>query len=167
MTNRKRLGVLDELIHDFNEAGNKALGDAWKLENERESTLANIIMEDQLLAGLWMLVPSKTIIQLRNGDCKVGERLASLLGMNYPYDHSAQSLWDDIHLYFDDNTITLKMPYEKVRKFIQEQGISLDPAHIQERRDDLTAKLVTMNSLLAIANGEVLPGGDIRPPREF
>jgi hypothetical protein len=174
VTNRKRLEVLDELIHDYNEAGNKALDDAWKLENEREATLAKIITEDQLLAGLWLLIPSKTTIRLRGSTNIDRDKLEDLLKPDF---HQSFSLWDSIQLHFDDGLISLLIPYGKVRSFIQMEGIRIDEANLKERRDDLSAKLVTMNSLLAIAHGPVRPGDGairppgvvrfIRPPREF
>ena len=166
MTNRKRLEVLDELIHDYNEAGNKALADAWELEKERMETFAKIIMDDQLLAGLWILIPSKTIIKLRASYSvmDMNHGLKALLNPDY---HNSFSLWDSIQLHFDDGVWVLQMTYEKVKSFAREQGITIDEANLKERRDDLSAKLVTMDSLLAIAQGTVRPGdGAIRPPQD-
>ena len=169
MTNRKRLEVLDELIKNYNEVGNKALEDAWKLEQEREATLAKIITGDQLLAGLWLLIPSKTVIKLRASASVMdltgpNRGLETLLNPGY---HQNYSLWDGIQLHFDDGVWLILMPYEKVRSFTEMQGITIDAANLKERRDDLATKLVTMNSLLAIAQGAMRDDGAIRPLGEF
>lgn len=172
MTNRERLDTLSEVIAAHHEAGNKELQDAWRLEKERMKTFAAIIQEEGLLTGSWSFCDDKSQWINLEAD-EMWEEFPGLRALLKPDYHEVYSLWEEPcqTLHFDDGTLTLQIPQEKVSQFVKDHNIIIELERLVDRRNDLVDQLNVTTNLLtemrALTPMSRHRQRAIRPPREF
>jgi len=142
------------------------------LDIEIQKTVAVILQEEGLLAGVWKFCGDRSDWVTLEAVAKQGS-YPGVCVLLEPGHHESYSLWGNFSqtLRFDDGTLTLRIPQDQVSQFVADYGIRVDLDNLIQRRDALADQLNIITKLVAEVQGLVPMSRHrqraIRPSREF
>lgn len=144
MSIRERIELLSEQVKDLEDRSANLQVDAWTLRQERDELIAQLILDEKMLAGTTWDLALGDITNLSYKETNPGELegIKSLIRVDW---HSTFELEEGVELHFDDGEISLifKDP-KQVLSFIRKNELIIGGAKVADRLNNLKREVAAL-----------------------
>lgn len=144
MTIKERIELLSEQVKDLEERSANLQVDAWSLRQERDELIAQLILEEKMLAGTTWDLALGDITNLSYSETVPGEldKMKALIRTDW---HSSFELEEGVELHFDDSEVTLTFKDPKqVLSFIKKNGLAIGGNKVADRLNYLKREVAAL-----------------------
>lgn len=147
-TIRNRFVTVSKRLEILETEADKKSNDACILASLRNKLCAQILKDEKLLTGTWVIRSTEHILELEAvGGWESFPGVRELLKPDY---HERYAFWGyATYLCFNDGTVSLLLQHEDALQFIRDHGIIVDLSDLTKERDNLVTKLATANAMLS------------------
>jgi hypothetical protein len=144
MTIRERIALLSAQVSDLEDRSANLQVDAWSLRQERDELIAQLILEEKMLAGTTWDLALGDITNLSYNETVKGELdgIKKLIRTDW---HSSFELEEGVDLHFDDSEVSLifKDP-KQVLSFIKKNGLIIGGTKVADRLNHLKREVAAL-----------------------